>query len=75
MPIGASEVGLLREVTSITKLRLRLNKQELRFLRVMRTVAVQTTDVVAGVRGRRKMLLLVGIPVTLEAALARLVCG
>jgi hypothetical protein len=46
--IGSGEVGFGRGVASIAELRLFLDQQLLRFLGVMRGVAVEATDVLAG---------------------------
>lgn len=46
--IRSGEVGFGRSVASIAELRLFLDQQLLRFLGVMRGVAVEATDVLAG---------------------------
>ena len=46
--IGSREVGLGRGVASIAELRLFLDQQLLPFLGVMRRMAVEATDVIAG---------------------------
>jgi hypothetical protein len=57
-------------VAAVAESRLRLNQQVFRFLGVMRGVAVQTTDIIAGVRRTGKMSLFVLFAVATEATSA-----
>lgn len=71
MVIGTGKLGAGRGMASVTKFGLGLDQQLALLLGVMRTVAIETTDVVAGMSGRAKVLLLAGLAVALETPPAR----
>jgi hypothetical protein len=50
MMIGLREIGFLRNVTAVTELRFRVDQQVLLFLGLVRRMAVQTAQVIVGVR-------------------------
>ena len=70
--VGLGKIRFGRSVAAIAQVRLALRQQTLFFLRVVRRVAIEAADLAAGVRGLRKMRLLVTIPVAGEAAGASL---
>lgn len=70
MVVGTGKLGARRSMASVAKFGLRLNQQLALFFGVMRAMAIEAADVVAGVCGRAKVLLLVGLAVALETALA-----
>ena len=70
MVVGTGKLGAGRGMAAVAKFGLRLDQQLALFLGVMRTVAIEAADVVAGVGGRAKVLLLAGLAVALETALA-----
>jgi hypothetical protein len=73
--IGLTEVSLGRCMAAVAESRLCLNQQVFRFLGVMRRVAVQTTDGVAGVCRAREMPLFVLFAVATEATSAGFLRG
>ena len=70
MVVRPTEVGDCGLMTAVAKSGLRLNQQMFRFRGVMRRVAVETTDVVAGVRRTREVPLLVIFTVASQATSA-----
>jgi len=73
--IRLGKVGFGRDMTSITQLGLALDQQVLFLLRVMGRVAVEATDIAAGVRGFREPPLLMTLTVTAQAACAGFLTG
>ena len=71
MVIGAAELGALIGMAGVAELRLLLNEQVLRLGRVMGTVAIDATDLVAHVRRAGRKVLRLGVPMALEATAAR----
>jgi len=69
------EVCFLRNVTAVTKRWLGPHKQMLLFLGVVRRMAVETSHIVIGVHGTRKMPLLRIVTMTAQATLVHFVFG
>jgi hypothetical protein len=72
---GLGEIGLGCGVASVTKFRLSLGEQPLRFLGVMRRMTIQTADVVAGMGRATEVGLAGAVAVTAQATSAGLLPG
>ena len=72
--IGSGEISLRRHVAAVAKIRLRLCQQMIWLFGVVRRVAIQAANIVAGMRRRREVPLLQSLPMTTQATRARLLC-
>ena len=68
MVVRAGKLGAGRGMATVAKFGLGLDQQLALSLGVMLTVAIEAADIVAGVSGRAKVLLLVGLTMALETA-------